>query len=129
MALKESAIWEHGSSLWWSRLDLWKSRLDPLESRFDPFCADKKKISNKARVEESQKNIPSRIDLYKRRLDPCLSITAFSRFSKHVYMDNCTKTQFLWVKIHLKLKVAIFLWIVKGLESVFRPKRVFLSKY
>ena len=96
------------------------------------FCEDKAKISNKAREEESHKNIPSRIDLYKRRLDPCLSVMDFPRFLEHMYMVNYTKSRSLsckdwslWDRRHLKLKVAIFIWIAKGPEFVFGPKLVF----
>ena len=99
------------------------------------FCADEAKISNKAREKKFQENIPSRIDPYKKRLDPYLSVTASSRFSEYVYIDNCTKTRSLpckdrslWDRMRLKFKIVIFLCIVKRPKLVFGPKRIFFSK-
>ena len=101
-----------------------------LEIKTWSFCTDDKRISNKVWEKEFSKNIPLRIDLYKRRLDPCLSVTTSPRFSEHVYMGNYTKIRsFLWDRMHSKFKVAIFIWIVKGLEFVFGPKWVFSQNF
>ena len=110
MALKKLAIWVQGSILW--------------------CIKDKFQTSAGKRI---LGNISLRLDPLKIRIYLWLSITVSSRFSKHMYIDNYTKTwsltcnyRSLWNRLQYKLKVAIFLRFFKGPKVIFGPKHVFL---